>query len=333
MSKRLSFLSSLQESVQRGEIPSGEASMVELFFTTYEKATLDISSSTEELDALFHTFLKLVKGQLSSPYIFPCYHVKVRAPTDYYGFGLSFIRALIDFPHSSVQGEENLAELVASLERGENAILLSNHQSEADPQVLCLMLEKKYPHLAENMIFVAGERVLTDPLAVPFSIGCNLLCIYSKRYIDYPPEKKEAKQRHNKKTMQLMSDLLSEGGKCIYVAPSGGRDRPNKEGVVEISPFDPQSVEMFHLMAKRANRPTHFYPLTLMTYHVLPPPATVQVTIGEARSAGRGPVQIVFGKKIDMENIPGAQTHDKHLLRRERAEYIWKCVKEAYPTL
>ena len=40
------------------------------------------------------------------------------------------------------------------------------------------------------MIFVAGERVITDPLAIPFSMGSNLLCIYSKRYIDHPPEKK-----------------------------------------------------------------------------------------------------------------------------------------------
>ncbi len=100
------------------------------------------------------------------------------------------------------------------------------------------------------MIFVAGERVITDPLAVPFSMGRNLLCIFSKRYIDHPPEQKMKKQLHNKRTMELMSELLSEGGKAIYVAPSGGRDRPNADGVVEIAPFDPQSIEMFYLMAR-----------------------------------------------------------------------------------
>ncbi len=50
------------------------------------------------------------------------------------------------------------------------------------------------------MIFVAGERVITDPLAVPASMGRNLLCIYSKRYIDHPPELKSEKQLHNKRT-------------------------------------------------------------------------------------------------------------------------------------
>jgi glycerol-3-phosphate O-acyltransferase len=43
-----------------------------------------------------------------------------------------------------------------------------------------------------------------------------------------------------------------------YVAPSGGRDRPNQEGIVEVAPFDPQSIEMFNLMAKKSTRPTFF---------------------------------------------------------------------------
>jgi len=58
--------------------------------------------------------------------------------------------------------------------------------------------------------------------------------------------------------MELMSELLSEGGKAIYVAPSGGRDRPNAQGVVEIAPYDPQSIEMFYLMTQRAGHLTHF---------------------------------------------------------------------------
>ena len=69
-------------------------------------------------------------------------------------------------------------------------IFLANHQIEADPQAISLLLDDLYPNFAENMIFVAGERVITDPFAIPFSMGRNLLCIYSKRYIDHPPEKK-----------------------------------------------------------------------------------------------------------------------------------------------
>jgi glycerol-3-phosphate O-acyltransferase len=33
--------------------------------------------------------------------------------------------------------------------------------------------------------------VITDPLAIPFSMGCDLICIYSKKYIDVIPEKRE----------------------------------------------------------------------------------------------------------------------------------------------
>lgn len=33
---------------------------------------------------------------------------------------------------------------------GENVILIANHQSEADPAVFALLLEKTFPHLAEG---------------------------------------------------------------------------------------------------------------------------------------------------------------------------------------
>ena len=84
-----------------------------------------------------------------------------------------------------------------------------------------------------------------------------------------------------------MSNLLQEGGKIIYVAPSGGRDRKNAKGEIEIAAFDPSSIEMLYLMARKAERPTHFVPLTLSTYHLFPPPATIQKEIGEERFAQR----------------------------------------------
>ncbi|XLR20285.1 hypothetical protein HN51_067048 [Arachis hypogaea] len=52
---------------------------------------------------------------------------------------------------------------------------MSNHQTEADPAVIALLIEKKAPHLAENMTYVAGDRVVTDPLCKPFSIGRGLI--------------------------------------------------------------------------------------------------------------------------------------------------------------
>jgi len=180
------------------------------------------------------------------------------------------------------------------------------------------------------MIFVAGERVTTDPLPVPFSMGRNLLCIYSKRYIDNPPEEKARKTSHNRKTMERMSELLSEGGQCIYVAPSGGRDRRNASGIVEVARFDPQSVEMFYLMAERAPRPTHFYPMALATYDFLPPPETVQRELGEARQARRVGLHLAVGAEIDMASFPGSGLADKHERREARALFIWQQVAADY---
>jgi glycerol-3-phosphate O-acyltransferase len=50
-------------------------------------------------------------------------------------------------------------------------VLISNHQSEADPAVISLLLEAQSPFIGENIKCVAGDRVITDPLCKPFSMG------------------------------------------------------------------------------------------------------------------------------------------------------------------
>ncbi len=278
-------------------------------------------------------FLQLAEEQFKHPYRFEPYHKKVRHPIDYYTFSLDFIRPLIDLSRSSLLGESHLDTLSKALARKENVILLANHQTEPDPQAISILLEKKYPHLAETMIFVAGARVVTDPLAIPFSMGCDLLCIYSKRYINSPPEGKEAKRLHNKKTMEQMSRLLKEGGKIIYVAPSGGRDRKNQQGVIEVAPFDPASVEMFYLMAKKAKRPTLFVPLALSTYELLPPPETIQIELGELRTTNRTPIAISFAKPFDMEHFEETEEPNKLKKREIRAQRLWAIVNAMHTTL
>lgn len=293
------------------------------FFECYKQAT-------NEGDAILARFVELLKHLQKNPFTFEPYHKKIRKPIDYYQFGLDFIRPLIDLEKSRVQGEAQLKIIDEQLKRKENVVLLANHQTETDPQVINVLLEKTHPHIGENIIFVAGERVVTDPLAIPFSMGCDLLCIYSKRYIDHPPELKMQKQLHNKNTMKLMSELLKEGGKIIYVAPSGGRDRQNAKGVVEVAPFDPSSIEMFYLMARKAKTPTHFYPFTLSTYDLLPPPETIQKELGEVRIAKRCPAQIAFSSEFDMENFTGASESDKLKKRELRALAIQKIVESTY---
>lgn len=305
-------------------IPKRYYQILVQFFECYRSAV-----GTDH-DSILEHFIELVQEQFEHPYIFEPYHRKVRSPIDYYQFGVDFIRPLIDLSHSKVVGLDILDQIDQQLSRGENVILLANHQTETDPQAIAILLEKMGSQIGEKIIYVAGERVVTDPLAIPFSMGCDLLCIYSKRYIDMPPELKAQKQLHNANTMGLMSRLLQEGGKIIYVAPSGGRDRRNAEGVVEIAPFDPQSIEMLYLMARKAKTATHFYPLTLATYDLLPPPEAIQKELGEVRTAKRCPIQITFAPAFNMEIFPGSEENEKMIRRKARADAIWNIVNTNY---
>lgn len=313
------------------EIPEKIPQVFREFIESYQNVIIDHGEDPEKYIGIFDTFIELVKDQFKKPFTFEPYHEKIRAPIDYYQFGIDFLRPLVDLPNSSVSGMDNLEHMEALLHKKENVILLANHQIEADPQAISILLEKTHPTFGEELIFVAGTRVTSDPLAIPFSMGRNLLCIHSKKYIDHPPEEKHEKQMHNKRTMERMVDLLNEGGHAIYVAPSGGRDRANPDGIVEVAPFDPQSIEMFYLMAQKAGSPTHFFPLTLSTYHLLPPPETTDVELGETRITRGGAIHMHFGEEVDMENIPGAEdATDKKNKRRIRAEYLWNVVNKEY---
>ncbi|MEI6241952.1 MAG: 1-acyl-sn-glycerol-3-phosphate acyltransferase [Chlamydiota bacterium] len=303
------------------------------FFRCYE-AEMDKAHIPESnYLPLFFTFLQLVKNELLHPHEFLPYHKKIRSPFDHYQFGIDFLKPLVDKSSSKVRGLENVKKMVDQLNQNENVILFANHQTESDPQAISILLENSYPEFASQIILVAGERVISDLFALPISLGCDLLCIYSKKYLDTQPELKEQRQQHNKKTMELMSRLLSEGGKVIFMAPSGGRDRPNKQGVIEVAPFDSKSIEMFYLMAKKGGKTSHFYPLALATYSLLPPPDTLQLEMGEHRRTQRGSIHIGFGPEIDMEHFSSAPVIDKMEKRKLRAEYIHSLVKKEYEAL
>lgn len=325
------FLEALAEAGKHASFTEKISEIIAKFYFSYEKVALKNNYKHEEFTWIFVDYIQHVLNYLESPFEFDPYHKQIRVPYDYFQFGVDFLKPLVHLKESTLRGENSFQQIRDYIEHGENVILLANHQIEADPMAISLMLiEHNCPKLAKDLIYVAGERVLTDPLSVPFSMGCNLLCIYSKRYIDHPPEKKAHKQHHNKKTMQLMSELLSEGGKCIYVAPSGGRDRRNDKGVVVPAEFDPQSIEMLYLMSKKAKKKTHFFPLALSTYTILPPPETVQIKLGEDRVTEGGAIHLAFGEEIDMNHFPNHKSSDKHLRRKARADYIYNLVVKDY---
>jgi glycerol-3-phosphate O-acyltransferase len=327
------FEEKLKVLTESKQIPAKLSLYLHKFFKSYLKATQQNGCTREESEPILHLFLAMVVDQIANPAPFAPFHERVRSPVDYYAFGLDFIRPLIRLKESRVEGKSHLNTIIQQLRKGENVILLANHQIEPDPQVISVLLEKDYPEFGEEMIFVAGHRVTTDPMAAPFSRGRNLLCIYSKRHLDTPPEEKDAKRIHNQRTMKQMVELLREGGKCIYVAPSGGRDRRGANGKVDVAKFDPSSIELFYLMAREAGRPCHFYPFAMATYGLLPPPAVVQKELGELRVAHSVPAHISFGEEVDMEDFPGSENLDRKEKRRVRAEYIWSQVHKDYQKL
>lgn len=170
----------------------------------------------------------------------------------------------MDSEDSLVLGEEILKKAMEQAANGENVIFYANHQSEADPQVMSILLEKMgFGEEASKIVYVAGHKVTTDALAIPFSMGRNLICIHSKKHIDADPETQPAKTRQNMRAMNGMLKKLKQGGTMIWVAPSGGRDRRDTAtGKTPIAPFDSKTIDMFRLMGKKSKVKTHYYLLS-----------------------------------------------------------------------
>jgi len=293
-------------------------------FLHFKEKYIDIcvkgGSSREEAEARLNTFLKLIQEQVESPFKFPYLHKAALTPFDFFSFGQEMLRPLINFTQSKIKGLENLRSIENFLQQGHNVVIFSNHQAEADPIVISLLLEDIAPELSKNMIYVAGHRVTHDPMAIPFSLGRNLICIYAKKYINNPPEQKQEKMFHNVRAIKATEHMLTEGGKCIYIAPSGGRDRKNPDGSVSLSTFDPDSIDLFALLAKKSKTPCHFFSLALWTYSILPPPETTKEDLGEERNIFFAPCHLFVGKEIDMHAFDALP---KKELSEQRAASIY----------
>ena len=56
-------------------------------------------------------------------------------------------------------------------------------------------------------------------------------------------------------SIQAMGDLAAEGGKIFWVAPSGGRDRPDPAtGEYVVAPFDGKALDMFKLVCMQSRK-------------------------------------------------------------------------------
>jgi glycerol-3-phosphate O-acyltransferase len=300
--------------------------LLEEFLGEYLEVGMRHGFAESYLRGLLATLIERAEDLLDHPVELTPLHEPIRHPFDYLRFGLDFFEPLIDRSKSLCSG--NWQEVAEWASQGHNTILLSNHQTEADPQLMHLLLRDQHDALAAGFRFMAGERVQRDPIATPFSIGRRLVCVYSRRHLDHPPERREEKLRHNALAMRKLKELLAAGGVTLYLAPSGGRDRPGREGEVHVADFDPDAVEMMRLLAASCGCPTLFRPLALSTYPVLPPPIDIHRPLGEVRRTDGGPIGMALGDPIDWESLPSGKTH-----RAARAYAIQQKVQHLYAAL
>ena len=107
-----------------------------------------------------------------------------------------------------------------------------------------------------------------------------------------------------------------------------GRDRPDENREILPAAFDEKSVEIFYLLGKKSTSLTHFFPLALFTYHILPPPDTLQIEMGEERKTNKATVHLYFGDEINLEN--NLQIADKTKKRKQKTKIIFNTVNTLY---
>lgn len=332
-----SFRARAQQLSAEGVLPDHVTETLLHWFGSYRTAVADnkhfTGDATEFTETMFHTLLELARRAVCSPIDFRPYHERMRQPFDYYKFGFDFASILLNPEESTVLGRENIADAVNYARQGHNIIFLSNHQSEGDPYAIDSMLDWVAGcdrSFCEEIIFMAGDRVTNDPVVSPFSAGRNLLTVYSKKHINDIPELREDKLRHNRRTIATTAKLFKVGGKVVWFAPSGGRDRRCQEtSRVEVSRFDEGAVDMMRFTALKSGVPCHFYPMSLWTYDMLPPPTSVGgAHLGEKRVVNHIPMHMFVGKEIDWDVAPKAE--DKLSRRKARCDYAQGVVSEGY---
>lgn len=328
------FFGALNAEIEKGTIPKQLYPLWADFFKSYKDAILSADLPTHDIKLVTQVQASIadtVMNQFVDPYTFPSYHQGILEPYNYFQFGQKYVGSLIDFSKSFLGYTDRFALIEEQLAAGDNVIFLANHQSEADPGIFAHMLLDAHPKLAKDVIYVAGDRVITDALCKPFSMGRNLFCVHSKRYMDAEPEKKAEKTATNRKTLRAMGEALAKGGANLWIAPAGGRDRTDESGEYVPAAFDPGSVELMRTLGKkaeRAGRTTHLYPFAMYSAPLMPPPKGVVSALGEKRVVNFTGVGISVGPAIDYDSIiAGIDDRDLAAVTLTKAVYKEVCAQ------
>ncbi|MEW5307090.1 MAG: hypothetical protein WDW36_009508 [Sanguina aurantia] len=331
------FFGKMEADAAVGRFPKKLIPVWQDFYNNYRNAIVGsgVQGANELLASKIQaTIADCVMLQLVQPYTFPSVHKRILEPYNYYEFGQRYVGALIDFEASVLGQPERWATIEAQLAAKHNVILLANHQTEADPGVFAHMLAASHPEMATSVVYVAGDRVITDPLSKPFSMGRNLFCVHSKKHINDIPELYQEKADTNRKTLVAMARRLNEGGALIWIAPSGGRDRSLTPDGVDFlpDPFDASAVELMRSLTARAKQPGHLYPMAMYSWPVMPPPKTVDKTMGERRLTNYTGVGISVAEELDVATLL-AGIEDKEQQQKHLAAVAFEEVSKEYGSM
>jgi glycerol-3-phosphate O-acyltransferase len=121
------------------------------------------------------------------------------------------------------------------------------------------------------------------------------------------PELVEMKRKANTRSLKEMATLLRSGSQIIWIAPSGGRDRPvANSGEWEPAPFDPSSVDNMRRLVDHSGPPGHIYPLAILCHDIMPPPLKVEKEIGEKRIISYHGTGISVAPEVSFSNATAA---------------------------
>ena len=139
----------------------------------------------------------------------------------------------------------------------------------------------------------------------------------------------------------VRANVVLERGLRIPEVVRGGRTSPNEEDspvlMRKTTRLFTAAVEMMRkLGTKKTAAKTHFYPLAMATYDIMPPPAAKEKAVGEERIVNYTGAGLSLGAEIDVD--PATAEWAKGLpedadLTRALANHVWEKVNEEYKAI
>lgn len=98
--------------------------------------------------------------------------------------------------------------------------------------------------------------------------GCRVAVLQRRQQ---PPHSLAAEAAEAAEAETLLP-CLPQGGQLVWIAPSGGRDRPTGDGEWLPAPFDGTAAELMRTMLTKAAPDGHLYPCSMSSWGIMPPP-------------------------------------------------------------